>query len=224
MNWFDVEAYLEVNNRIMVIIGSCEQHGYLSLLTDTKIPTAIADAVSKKTNVLVAPAINFGASPYFLAYPGTISLRISTLMDLVEDVVSSLYGYGFRKILLLNGHGGNDPVRGRIFEMANIFSDLKFAWYSWWQSHSVEAIALKYGIKSYHASWLEAFPFTRVAELPEGEKKPPEVPGLLGAAEARRLYGDGVFGGKYQVSDEIMEELFNAIVEDVIQIIMTSLS
>ena len=158
MNWFDVKSYLEVDNRIMIIIGSCEQHGYLSLLTDTKIPTAIADAVSKKTSVLVAPPINFGSSPYFLAYPGTISLKISTLMDLVEDVVRSLYGYGFRKILVLNGHGGNDPVRGRIFELANVFNDLKIAWYSWWQSHSVEAISLKYGIKPYHASWLEAFP------------------------------------------------------------------
>ena len=79
LNWFDVENYLENDDRIMLVFGACEQHGYLSLLTDSKIPLAMADAASQKTGVLVGPALNFGASPYFLAYPGTISLRLSTL-------------------------------------------------------------------------------------------------------------------------------------------------
>ena len=67
LNWFDVESYLENNDRVLIVIGSCEQHGYLSLHTDTKIPLAVADAASQLTGVLVAPEINFGASPYFLA-------------------------------------------------------------------------------------------------------------------------------------------------------------
>jgi creatinine amidohydrolase len=216
LNWFDVESYLQADDRIMLVIGSCEQHGYLSLLADTKIPLAIADAASQQTNVLVAPPINFGASPYFLAYPGTISLRIATLMDLTEDLVRSLYGHGFRKFLVLNGHGGNDPVRGRLYEVANGLPDLRVVWYAWWHSHSVEAICLKYQLKSYHAGWLEAFPFTRVVELPEGEKQPPFVPGLLDAKNARQVYGDGVFGGKYQVDDSIMQEIFNITVEEVV--------
>lgn len=219
LNWFDVEAYLENDNRIMVVVGSCEQHGYLSLLTDTKIPEAIGDAASQKTNVLVAPAINFGSSPYFLGYPGTISLRIATLMDVVEDIVRSLYGHGFRRILVLNGHGGNDPVRGRLYEVASQFNDLRLGWYAWWQSHSVETVVKKYGLKPFHGSWLEAFPFTRVAEIPEGEKNPPHVPGLLGAEEAREVYGDGVFGGKYQVDDVIMSEIFDVVVADVIHLL-----
>ena len=91
MHWMDVENYLKQDDRIMVIIGSCEQHGYLSLLTDVKIPLALADAASKSTGVIVAPPINFGISPYFLAYPGTISLRTETLLHLMEDIVASLY-------------------------------------------------------------------------------------------------------------------------------------
>jgi creatinine amidohydrolase len=218
-NWFDIEKYLEKEDRMMVVLGSCEQHGYLSLLTDTKIPVAIADAASQASGVMVAPAMPMGVSPYFLAYPGTISLRIATLMDVVEDIVRSLYGHGYRRILILNGHGGNDPVRGRLYEIANQYTDLRIAWYAWWHSHSVEAIALKHNLKMYHGSWLEAFPFTQVSELPKGEKAPAHIPGLLGAAEARKIYGDGVFGGRYQVSPEIMQEIFDACVADVIQLL-----
>jgi creatinine amidohydrolase len=219
LNWFDVESYLKKDDRIMLVIGSCEQHGYLSLLTDTKIPLAVADAASRQTGVLVAPEVNFGASPYFLAYPGTISLRIATLMDLIEDMVRSMYRHGFRRVLILNGHGGNEPVRGRLYEVANEIPDLLIAWYGWWRSHSVENIILKHDLKPYHGGWFEAFPFTRVADLPEGEKPQPKVPGVLGAEAARETYGDGVFGGKYQVEDSIMQEIFNSVLMDVIHLL-----
>ena len=219
LNWFDVEAYLKEDNRIMIVVGSCEQHGYLSLMTDTKIPVAIGDAASQRTNVIIAPAINFGSSPYFQTYPGTISLRIATLMDVVEDIVRSLFGHGFGRILILNGHGGNDPIRGRLYEVASELEGLKLSWYSWWQSHSIGIITEKYGLKPFHGGWLEAFPFTRVTEIPNREKNPPHISGLLGAKEARETYGDGVFGGKYQVEDAIMREMFDAAVEDVVQLL-----
>jgi creatinine amidohydrolase len=219
LNWFDVENYLENDDRLMLVLGSCEQHGYLSLLTDVKIPLALADAASQKTGVLVAPPLNFGASPYFLAYPGTLSLRLATLLDLVEDVVRSAYGHGFRRILVLNGHGGNDGARGRLFELASQLPDLRLGWYAWWQSQSVEMVAQAHDLKPSHASWLEAFPFTRVADLPSGEKIPPHVPGLMGAGEARQVYGDGVFGGPYQVEDAIMHEVFTVALEDVLQLL-----
>lgn len=216
LNWFDIESYLQNDDRLMLILGACEQHGYLSLLTDSNIPQALADTASQQTGVLVAPPLNFGASPYFLAYPGTISLRIATLMDVVEDTIRSVYRQGFRRLLVLNGHGGNDPVRGRLYELANELPDLRVAWYAWWQSHSVEALLQKHELKSYHGGWIEAFNFTRVADLPEGEKAPPHVPGLLGAQEAREAYGDGVFGGPYQVDGEIMHALFKTCVADVV--------
>jgi creatinine amidohydrolase len=219
LSWFDVKSYLENDDRIMLVLGSCEQHGYLSLLTDTKIPIALADAAGQQTGVLLAPPQNFGASAYFLAYPGTISLRVATLLDLAEDIIRSLHGHGFRRILVLNGHGGNDPVRGRLYEVASDLSDLRMAWYAWWQSHSVEVICQKYGLKPFHASWLEAFPFTRVGDLPQGKKQPPSVPGLIGAQEARGVYGDGVFGGEYQVDDAIMNEIFAACVADVVHLL-----
>jgi creatinine amidohydrolase len=219
LNWFDVEAYLKHDDRLMMILGSCEQHAYLSLLTDVKIPLALADAASRASGVAVAPPLNFGSSPYFLAYPGTLSLRLATLVDIVEDLVRSAHRQGFRRILFLNGHGGNDSARGRLYEVASELPELRLAWYAWWQSHSVQAVAEKHGLRPAHANWLEAFSYTKVAELPQGEKNPPYIPGLLGAEQARQVYGDGSFGGLYQVAQEIMDEMFQAALQDALNLL-----
>jgi creatinine amidohydrolase len=216
LNWMDVEEYLKRDDRLMLVLGSCEQHGYLSLLTDVKIPLALADAASEKTDILVAPPLNFGISPYFLAYPGTISLRVSTMLEVVEDMVRSVYSQGFRRILVLNGHGGNDPVRSRLMELSNSLQGLKVNYYSWWQSHSVLALAERHQLKTYHAGWMEAFPFVQVCDLPHLDKLPPAHSGILNAEEARRIFGDGVFGGPYQVDEHIMSELFAEILKDVL--------
>jgi creatinine amidohydrolase len=219
LNWFDIEDYLKHDDRLMVVLGACEQHGYLSILSDVKIPLALADAASQKSGVLVGPPVNFGVSPYFLAYPGTLSLRLTTLADLVEDLLRSAYGYGFRRFLFLNGHGGNDPIRARLYELANQLPGLRLSWYAWWQAHSVETVAIGHGLKSFHAGWIEAFPFTRVAELPDGEKIPPYIPGLLNAEQAKERYQDGVFGGPYKVEQAIMDEVFAAALQDILQLL-----
>jgi creatinine amidohydrolase len=219
LNWMDVEAYLAQDDRLILVIGATEQHGYLSLLTDAKIPLALADAASQRSGVLVAPPLNFGASPYFLAYPGTLSLRASTLMDAVEDLVRSAYQTGFRRIALLNGHGGNAPCRTRLAEVANDLARIRLGWYDWWLSHSVETVAQKHGLKPSHANWLEAFPFTVVGDLPQESKIPPRVPGILDAKTARQVYGDGSFGGPYHAEDVIMDEIFEACLQDILQIL-----
>jgi creatinine amidohydrolase len=219
LSWFDVESYLRTDDRMILVIGSCEQHGYLSLLTDVKIPLALADAASEMANVLVAPAVNFGISPYFLAYPGTLSLRATTMMDIIEDVMRCAYDQGFRRLLILNGHGGNESVRPRIYEVINQLTEFQINWYSWWQSHSVQAVAIKHELKTYHAGWIEAFPFTRVRDLPSGSKPPPHVVGLMPAKLERQTFGDGVFGGPYEVDRSILDEIFDAALQDVIQLL-----
>lgn len=219
MNWMEVENYLKKDNRIIIVLGATEQHGYLSLMTDVKIPLALADAASQQSGVLVAPPVNFGNSPYFLAYPGTISLRVNTLLEVVEDVFRSLYSQGFRKFVVLNGHGGNEPVKNRIHELIGELTDLKVAWYSWWEEPSVTAVAEKNGLKSYHASWIEAFPFIRSFGMPQGEKKPVTTRFVLNPQETREAYGDGVFGGPYQVDKAITTEIFTAALKDVMYLL-----
>jgi creatinine amidohydrolase len=219
LTWFDIEKYLQIDDRLILVLGACEQHGYLSIMSDSKIPLALADTASQKSGVLVAPVVNFGISPYFMDYPGTLSLRASTLLDIAEDFIRSAYHHGFKRILILNGHGGNDPARARLYEVTNTIPDLQIAWYSWWQSRSVDTVAQKYGLLSYHAAWIEAFQFTRVGDLPSGDKIPPRIPGLVNSKIARELYQDGVFGGPYQVDDTIMAEIFAAALDDILQLI-----
>jgi creatinine amidohydrolase len=217
LNWMDVERYLEQDDRLILVLGSCEQHAYLSLLTDVKIPLALADSASTRTGVLVAPTLNFGVSPYFLAYPGTLSLSVSTMILAVEDIVRSAYRHGFRRILFINGHGGNDPVRLHLHQINNELIDLKFQWYEWWKSHSVAAVAIRHNIKPGHANWLEAFSFTVVATLPHESKIPPKTPSaVIDAGTLREVYGDGSFGGPYQVDGEIMQEILDAALEDIL--------
>jgi creatinine amidohydrolase len=213
----DVERYLEQDDRLILILGACEQHAHLSLLTDIKIPQALADSASNQTGVLVAPSLNFGVSPYFLDYPGTLSFSIKTMLSAVEDIVRSAYRQGFRRILILNGHGGNAAARHYLDEVNNDLPDLKMNWYDWWTSHSIETVAQKYNIKPAHANWLEAFSFTMVGELPDGSKTPPKVPAaIMDAKTARDVYGDGSFGGPYHVDDGIMQEVLQAALEDVL--------
>ncbi|HPH96931.1 MAG TPA: creatininase family protein [Anaerolineaceae bacterium] len=219
LNWMDVEAYLKQEDRIMLVLGACEEHGYLSLMTDTRIPLALADAASQQTGVLVAPPLNFGVSPYFLTYPGTISLRASTYLAVVEDMVRSLYGQGFRRFMCLNGHGGNEGVRSRLVELSNELPGLQVSWYAWWLSNTVSSLAAKYQLKPSHASWMEAFSFTRVCELPPGGKTAPSYTGLLNAERTRQVYGDGVFDGPYQADEAVMTEMFEAILQDVLYLL-----
>ncbi len=220
LNWMDVEEYLKHDDRLMLVVGACEQHGYLSLLSDVKIPLALADSASKQTGVLIAPPVNFGSSPYFLTYPGTLSLRLSTLMDAVEDIIRSAYGQGFKRIFILNGHGGNSGLKARLTELTNELPELKMQWYAWWMAHSVEEVAIRHELKPSHANWLEAFPFTIVTDLPQGEKTPPRVPSdIIDAQTAREIYGDGSFGGLYRASQATMQEIFDAALQDILQLL-----
>jgi creatinine amidohydrolase len=217
LNWMDVENYLKAEDRLMIVLGACEQHGYLSLLTDVKIPLALADAASEKTGVLVAPPLNFGISPYFAHYPGTLSLRVQTFLAVVEDITRGVYAQGIKRILFLNGHGGNSPALPLLHELVNALPGLKADWYAWWTAPAVKAIMDDAHLEGYHANWQEAFAFCRVADLPDGGKPPAVAPrAILNAAEARQLYGDGVFGGRYQPDEGALQRVFAAAVDDIV--------
>ena len=221
LNWMEMESYLHHDDRVILVTGACEQHAFLSLLTDIKIPLAIADAVSQKSGVIVAPPLNFGCSSSFMSFPGTISLQSATIMAVIEDIVLSLYHHGFRKMLVLNGHGGNRALRSRLSEMTTEIDDLRVIWYEWFLSQKVEAIVEKTGYADGHASWIESFPFTRTTKVIPKESKPviPHGAELLSAPRQRKLIDDGNYGGPYQVDDAIMDEIFNACVTELTDLI-----
>jgi creatinine amidohydrolase len=219
MNWMQVEDALRRDDRLMLVVGACEQHGYLSVLTDVAIPAALADAASEVTGVPVAPALPFGVSPAFAAYPGTVSLRASTYLAVIEDLVRCACRQGFRRLLFVNGHGGNEPARAVLSELANELPGLQVAWHSWWTSAGVTRVAEEAGLASYHGGWIEAFEFCRVGDLPDGDKPPTRPRRLLPAGKVRELYGDGVFGGPYKADDALMARVFEAAVADLVELL-----
>ena len=216
LNWMDIERYLEQDDRIILITGATEQHAYLSLLTDIKIPQAIAGAVAEREGVLVAPPLNFGCSQYFMEYPGTISLSEQTFAQVVVEVIKSLLQHGFSRFLILNGHGGNTPPPD-LEELQREIDDLRIVWYNWWQGEAARRLASEIGAEPNHANWLENFPFTRVGDVPAGEKPP--LPSYEGIMPTRDVLGDGSFGGPYQMPDPVMERLFDAVVEEAAELV-----
>jgi len=106
--WQEVEHYLENSRGIIIPIGSTEQHGPTGLIgTDAICAETIAQGVGESTGALVAPTLNIGMALHHLAFPGSISLRPTTLIQVLQDVISSLAGSGFQRFFFINGHGGN---------------------------------------------------------------------------------------------------------------------
>jgi creatinine amidohydrolase len=219
LTWMEIDAYLKKDDRILIVLGATEQHGYISIGADVKIPLSIADAASQQTGVPVAPPFNFGCSSYFTKYPGTISMRVSTFIAVVEDMVRSLYGQGFKRLVIVNGHGGNKPAKVSLGELVNELEGIKIAWHDWYESSSVNAITKQHNLEGHHASWIEAFPFVRQSNMPTGDKAPFSTNLILSSEEVKKAIGDGVYGGPYHVEDAIMGEIFAASVRDVLSIL-----
>src|SRR5215211_3418103 len=109
MNWQQVEVYLARDNRAVVPLGSTEQHAFLSLSVDSILSERVAVDASEPLGVPVFPVLAYGITPYFRAYPGTISLRVETYLRVIGDLLDGLAEQGFKRILIVNGHSGNSP-------------------------------------------------------------------------------------------------------------------
>jgi creatinine amidohydrolase len=106
--WQEVETYLQTSQGIILPIGSTEQHGPTGLIgTDAICAEVIARGVGEATQAMVGPTINVGMALHHTAFPGSISLRPSTLIQVIRDYITCLAKAGFRKFYFINGHGGN---------------------------------------------------------------------------------------------------------------------
>src|SRR6266508_2053306 len=141
LNWMQVGPYLERDDRVVLPIGSTEQHAYLSLGTDTILAHRVAVEAAEPLGVLVLPALPFGIAPGFAAFPGTVSLRPATLAAVLTETLDTLYGQGFRGFLAVNGHGGNIPVGETLEEWARGREAARLRFHSWWDSPAVREVA-----------------------------------------------------------------------------------
>ena len=105
LTWEDVRDYLERKDIVLLPCGTTEQHGPAGPLgLDSYVALALAEDAAGQAGVLSAPPLWYGDSSHHMAFPGTVSLRTETLMQVVRDIITSLARHGFRKILLINGH------------------------------------------------------------------------------------------------------------------------
>ena len=211
-----LEAYLQRDDRVVLPIGSTEQHAYLSLTTDNILAERVAVEAAEPLGVLVLPVLPYGITPRFAAYPGSPTLRVETFLAVITDLLDSLSGQGFRRILIVNGHGGNVPARSAASQWGASHPETRVRYHDWWNSEKVMALVRSVDSEGSHASWMENFPWTRLpgVELP-AESKPSADPPVHDPVELRKILGDGSFGGPYMHSDEDMLRIWETGVEEV---------
>lgn len=223
MNWMQVEEYLKHDNRAVLPVGSTEQHAQLSLCVDHILSERVAVEAAEPLEVPVFPGVPYGITPYFMAYPGTISLTADTYVRLIRDILDSLAAHGFGRIVLVNGHGGNAPVQTLIDEWRGTHPGVSVKFHNWWKAPATWEKVMEIDPVASHASWMENFPFTRLDDVqyPEDQKPMLDVARIreLSPAEAKRYLGDGNFGGRYQRSDQDMLAVWRAGVEETRRVI-----
>jgi creatinine amidohydrolase len=219
LNWMQLAEYLERDDRIVLPVGSTEQHGYLSLETDNILAERVSVEAAEPVGIPVLPVLAYGLTAMFAsAYPGSPTLRLSTYAALVRDLLESLYGQGFRRILIVNGHGGNVPAQAVAREWMADNPEAQAIFHSWWAGAKVTAVAQEIDPEYSHANWGENFPWTRLegVELPERKEMMDESKYLVaGPNELRDVIGDGSFGGLYQRPDDEMQRIWDAGVAEV---------
>ena len=110
MNWMQVEKYLQNDDRAILPLGSTEQHSHLRLTVDCILPERVAVDAAEPLGIPVFPVVPYGVTPYFREFPGSISLRVETHLRVVGDILDGMAHSGFRRILIVNGHGGNNSM------------------------------------------------------------------------------------------------------------------
>lgn len=117
LRWPEIDALDRDRTVILIPTGAIEQHGpHLPVDTDIhdSYELSLRAATAAPGPVVVAPPVWWGTSPHHMAYPGTISLRLETFAALLSDICASIAHHGFRRLILVNGHGGNSAPLGAI--------------------------------------------------------------------------------------------------------------
>ena len=218
MNWMMVEEYLKSDDRAVLPLGCTEQHAYLSLSVDSILAERMAVEAADSLGVPVFPVLAYGFTPYFRAFPGTITLRVETYMSIIRDILDVMAEQGFKRILVVNGHGGNTPAQGLIGEWMGDHPGVRVKFHNWWNAPKVWARVEAIDPVASHASWMENFPWTRLekVDMPREQKPMSNLEKLrrLDPRLLRQYLKDGNYGGFYQRNDEEMLKIWRTGVEE----------
>ncbi len=218
MTWMQVERYLEKDDRCVLPLGSTEQHAYLSLAVDAILSEKVAVDGAQPLGVPVFPVVAYGLTPYFMAYPGTVTLTPETYGRVLTEVLGSLVQHGFRRILIVNGHGGNREALPIVDAWAAQQPNLAVRWHDWWAAPRTMSAVREIDSEASHASWMEGFAWTRVegVELPTGHKTTVDLTDRaeLSPDGLRARLGDGCFGGYYARPEADLDKVWGVAVEE----------
>jgi creatinine amidohydrolase len=144
--WPEVEKYLERDHRLIIPIGSTEQHGPTGLIgTDYLTAQAIALAAAEKTKTLVAPPLCYGMALHHMDFPGSAALKPSVYLQVICEIIWSFAQHGFQKFYFVNGHGGNIPtVQAAFSEALHHYPRLSLKLFNWWVLEEVVAYENEY--------------------------------------------------------------------------------
>ena len=142
MTWPEINKAAQQGRVAIIPAGTLEDHGlHLPVDTDIVIANRICQNLADRIpdDVVIIPPITFGFSPHHLDGPGTITLRWDTFVESTHQIISSLFYHGFRKVLIINGHGSNEPVLDIASRQAILSNpDSQSAMISWWSLQKVQ--------------------------------------------------------------------------------------
>jgi creatinine amidohydrolase len=217
-NWQQIEAYLKTDDRAILPLGSTEQHAQLSLSVDSILSERVAAEAAEPLGIPVFPVVAYGITPYFLSYPGTISLRQETYVRIVRDILDGLKLQGFRRILIVNGHGGNQPAGSLAIEWMADNPGTAVKFHNWWNAPQTFAKVQEIDTVASHASWMENFPWTRLPGVVQPAQQKPMIDlarmRVMGPDAVKAYLGDGNFGGYYERPDEDMHAIWDVAVKE----------
>ncbi|MBD0334410.1 MAG: creatininase family protein [Cyanobacteria bacterium Co-bin13] len=233
--WPEVEAYLAQSTGIIFPIGSTEQHGPTGLIgTDAICAETVAKGVGEDVKALVGPTINVGMALHHTAFPGSLSLRPSTLIALIQDYLKPLARHGFTRFFFINGHGGNvATLKAAFSETYAALNDLNLPQAervrcrvaNWYMASSVYQLAKEfYGNQEGSHATPSEVALTQFA-YPDHIKQAPLEPTLApaghpiyGAADFRQHYPDGRMGSNPALATpEHGQRLYEAAVKELSQ-------
>ncbi len=218
MNWMQVRDHAAHDDRAVLPIGSVEQHAYLSLAVDMILAERIAIEAAAPVNIPVFPVIPYGLTPSFVEYPGTVTLKSATFAAVVTDVLEGIVRSGFKRITVVNGHGGNTPAHGAVLEWLDRHHGVQVKWHNWWNAPKTWAAVQATDSIASHASWMENFPWTRLPNVAMPREAKPMLDHArfqqLDPKAKKALLGDGNYGGLYQRRDEDMLAIWQVAVTE----------